>query len=411
MDITEALANPPEPQGCRKFCEHLAAAEQYQKILRYYPDGESRYCLVCRECITHHEETGALPNLVSVSSEQFCYVDLELGCDGIVGAPPFPSTETSLRFQSESYPCRFELIAVHGHRGRWLGLSRNGDIIDLRRQEVLCRLKTGELDLEKQTDVSSLGEYVVAVNTHGQFGGAYSLRTGRCIVKLDRGTYHIEHSKFPVSLVEVKDQPLLIHATDWNQLHITNLRNAKPINNRAVGKRLDYFHAGLSVSPNNEWMVSNGWHWHPLGEVRTWNLVRWLEEEPFEPEDGTSIRELVSRAYYWDGPLCWVNDYILAVWGWGDDDLAMSSAVLFFDVRTGERVGWFPGPEIKGGGFLAFETYLFSVSPVEGTSIWDISTGTRLHHDPSHRPVAWSQGEFLSAEPGAVVFSRLEGKL
>ena len=392
------------------FCEHLAAAESYEEFIRYYLGDQASYALVCQDCKVRYTETAGVPDLVPVESERFCYVDSECWCDGTLGSMCFPSTESRQSFQSHRYPCSFDLIAVHGSRGRWLGLSRQGDIIDLRRQEVICRLNVGKLDLEKQVELLSLGEYVVAANTHGQFGGAYSLRTGRCIVKLDRGSYRFAHSKFPASLVELKDQSLLIHATDWNQLHITNLRSAKPINKRAVGKRLDYFHAGLSVSPNNEWMASNGWHWHPVGSVRTWSLRRWLEIEPFEPEEGDSMKELVDRNYFWDAPLCWISDHVLAVWGWGDDDLVMSPAVLFFDVRTGERVGWFPGPEIKGGGFLAYETYLFSVSPVEGTSIWDISTGTRLHHDPSHRPVAWSEGEFLSVEPGAVVFSRLEGK-
>jgi len=98
--------------------------------------------------------------------------------------------------------------------------------------------------------------------------------------------------------------------------------------------------------------------------VCTWNLVRWRDENVWESEDGLSRHYLCDRAYFWDGPLCWIDNTTLAVWGYGSDDDWLQPAVRLFDVTTGKEQDWFPGPDISpqkrdpwplgGTGFLAF---------------------------------------------------------
>ena len=95
----------------------------------------------------------------------------------------------------------------------------------------------------------------------------------------------------------------------------------------------------------------------PGGVVRSWDLDRWLDENPWEGEDGPSVRSLCLRDYFWDAPMCWLDERTLAVYGFGEDADWMIPAVRVFDVTTGEELRWFPGPTglIESDG-----TYLFS---------------------------------------------------
>ncbi len=92
-------------------------------------------------------------------------------------------------------------------------------------------------------------------------------------------------------------------------------------------QHLDYFHGALAVSPSGAWIADDGWVWHPYGIVRTWSAEAWLEGNAWESEDGSSVRLLCQRAYYWDKPVCWVGDTALAVTGIGSDDDHIISGV------------------------------------------------------------------------------------
>jgi hypothetical protein len=168
---------------------------------------------------------------------------------------------------------------------------------------------------------------------------------------------------------------------------------------------LDYFHGQLTVSPEGEYVADNGWVWHPVGVVRTWSARRWLKENIWESEDGPTAKDLVWRAYFWQGPLCWIDNRRLAIWGYGDDDEWMLSAVRLFDVVSGAEIGWFPGPE----GRLVFDRYLFAFG-TSGVSVWNTGKGTCLLQDDSFAPAAYHPvtGEFLTIlSDGSLQLSRL----
>jgi hypothetical protein len=134
----------------------------------------------------------------------------------------------------------------------------------------------------------------------------------------------------------------------------------------------------------------------------------------WESEDGPSLKSLCGRAYFWDGPWCWIDARTLAVWGYGRDDEWLIPAALVFDVVSGHEIRWFPGPEIapkneiypeerRPVGWFEFDEYLFSVSPERGTAVWDVVTGERLLEEPDFRPRCYHRGarRFLSLPGGA----------
>ena len=266
--------------------------------------------------------------------------------------------------------------------------------------------------------LSAAGDLAAVVQTRGMTGCVVDLAAGRVAMPLARSDYHPEHCPFPAAFTEVGGRAVLIHATDWCRLDVSDPRTGELLTPRAraaatPGGRpahdLDYFHGRLTVSPTGEYVADDGWVWHPYGVVSAWSVRRWLEANPWESEDGPTRKDLCDRAYFWDGPLCWVGPSRLAVWGYGRDAEWLVPAVRLFDAATGAEAGWFPGPK----GELAFDGVLFASDVGQGTTVWDVETGERLHADPGLRPRRYHAGRkaFLTlGQDGLYTVSRLAGR-
>lgn len=278
-------------------------------------------------------------------------------------------------------------------------------------------LPKGVVDLENEVILRTTrnGDIVAIANRHGQKGVVLDAISGQTKLLLNRGDYHNDHSIFSLAFVENDDRTLLIHATAWNRLDVSDVEAAEMLTVRSPTSYkegedrpehyLDYFHCGLLVSPGQQYIADNGWVWAPVGLIATWSISNWLQENLWESEDGPSKKYLCQRDYYWDGPFCWIDDRHLAVWGYGGDDLWLIPAVRIFDVESGEQVRWFPGPQ----GTLVFDEYLFSWNE-EGTSIWEVSSGERLLSDDSLCPMGYHPSSkcFLSVQSeGKICLSRL----
>jgi len=169
------------------------------------------------------------------------------------------------------------------------------------------------------------GSFDFAPTSFDSSGAALRV-TGQKLMQLERDDYHEDVSSFPLALCEIGNRLLLIHGTEWNRLDISDARTGVMLTQRNPTSLkqgevkpphyLDYFHSQLSVSPGQQFIADNGWVWQPFGVVETWNLRHWLEANVWESEDGDSKKTLCLRDY-WDGPLCWIDDNRLVVWGYG----------------------------------------------------------------------------------------------
>jgi hypothetical protein len=254
------------------------------------------------------------------------------------------------------------------------------------------------------------GKIAAMANTRGRHGVVVEIESGRATLILDRGDYHNEDCDFPLAFCRIDDRPLLIHGTVWNRLDVSDPLTGALLTDRSPTsyRYADYFHCGLAVSPSHQYVADDGWVWHPAGSVVTWNLQRWVHEYPWESDKGSSRRDLCSRCYYWGGPLCWISDERLAVWGYGEDVDWLIPAARIFNVVTGAEDRWFAGPK----GDFHFDQFLFSADAEVGTAVWDVDTGERLLLEQSFCPGRYHPGmkAFLTLLPGgAFQISRLNG--
>ncbi len=248
-------------------------------------------------------------------------------------------------------------------------------------------------------------------------GVVIRLSDGEITLTLDRGDYHTEQSDFSCVFFEAQGKTLMVHATDWNRLDISDPETGKILTTRDPQKRAEEawlfnqnnsteFSGRLIVSPDQRWIVDSGWVWHPVGVVSRWDLQHWLHKNVWESDNGPSKLSLVHRAYFWDGPICWINSETLCVWGLGDDDDNMVPAALVIDIRTGKLKDWFPGP---GTGLFVFDEYLYTVEN-GALSAWDVEQGIRVHYEPDFAPIAYDPGrkKFLSLVNDECVLTSIE---
>ncbi|HEX7490449.1 MAG TPA: hypothetical protein VF337_01960 [Candidatus Limnocylindrales bacterium] len=260
------------------------------------------------------------------------------------------------------------------------------------------------------------GDLIAICNRWGRYGVIVEAATGRVVMALDRGDYHPGQTEFPVAWVENASCLHVVHGTAWNRLDVTDPRTGVLMTDRhptsyergetRPAHYLDYFHGRLTVSPGQDRIVEDGWVWHPVGVVTAWSLDAWFESNVWESEDGGSLRRLCDRSYFWDSPICWVDETVVAVWGLGDDDDWMVPGVRVFDAKSGDEKRAFAGPL----GHLVFDRRLFAYSTAFGTSVWNVETGERLLDDPDLRPLGYHplDRQFLSRVGGDFRVSRLQ---
>jgi predicted NAD-dependent protein-ADP-ribosyltransferase YbiA (DUF1768 family) len=387
---------------CACLLATRASHERPRRYHRRFTGVGATYDLICSAC---RDALPAAPPLRLLCSDCFeAYLGAERLAD--VGAPAFPTRPSGLRFAHRLVPLAGldaeDVIAatpIARMPHVWLALRRDGALVrfDVARgaAEVGGRVDPDAIDLAGSIElhVSPGGGLAVVGESKGRRALVLEPATGSVLRALERDDYHPEHCRYPLGLFELDGRLLLVHATEWNRLDVMDPRTGECLTERASPKwasgapspahALDYFHAGLVISPDGERVLDNGWIWHPWGEVRTFSLRALALENRWESEDGESVRALAGRSYYWDGPATWLDARTVAVWGDGDDDTNLTPAARLFDVETGEERGSFAGP---ARGLALVRDRLVAFDAGAGTSVWDWRTGERLAQDPSFTP-------------------------
>lgn len=387
-----------------KVCHHIADKEDGDvDFFRYFTGDGTEYYLICSDCFDSLDKLDY--NLRELPFESFKkYDNYMFTCIGHRGLPQVKKRNTSLRFEHSTIELNQEIgeniLDFQPYNSdsncKLIALTESMRLIliDLDKSDYseLCRISSDiKIDITQEVRIilASGSDLCAFVNLKGQFGTVINIKTGKLLMELDRGNYYNEVSNFPVAFFDWEGKTLIIHGTDWNRLDITDPLTGENLTKRETDNEkenyLDYFHGEISISDDNQRIVDNGWVWHPVGQIYTWNILKWLNENVWESENGLSRKELCSRNYYWEGSMCWIDKNRIAVYGFGDDEDKIIPAVRLFDVNTGKELMWFAGPDSK----LIFDRYLFSIDNIEGTKVWDIDTGKLLHSNASLCPHAY----------------------
>ena len=164
--------------------------------------------------------------------------------------------------------------------------------------------------------MQSFKDYICVVQKYGQNGVVFNFENPNFRKQLKRGDYCVEHCSFPIAFYSMQYFTYLIHGTDWNRLDITCLESDQLLTERVIdyetdSNYFDYFHSSLSLSPDAKHFTSNGWIWHPFGQITVYSIDDFLKTFELSHKD----IELTDEPYNsdWDRPLCWIDKKTLAV--------------------------------------------------------------------------------------------------
>jgi len=249
----------------------------------------------------------------------------------------------------------------------------------------------------------------------------YDLENMTELIELNRGDYHVNVSPYPFEFFEHNDKTLMVTARDWDMIDVIDPYTKQVLTKRdweeiSEQKREDgpasahtEFKSSVYISPDNKWIVEDGWVWHPVGVIVRWDFKHWIEKNKWEADLGNSIKTIRTAEYSWGNPIEWLDNDRLLVWGFGDDDDYMLPAVMIYDINTCKEINWFFGPDNS----ITYDGYLFSWNQKSmwakhsidsdsyyketrenGTGIfcvWDIETGELIQKDNSIKPVAYNR--------------------
>ncbi len=99
------------------------------------------------------------------------------------------------------------------------------------------------------------------------------LKEGKILREINRSYYCADVYEYPAAFLTRKDVTYLIHCPiAYNQLDFENVETGELTTNITGRQPSDVFHSRLEISPNNSYLISKGWFWHPLDVIEVFNI-------------------------------------------------------------------------------------------------------------------------------------------
>lgn len=118
---------------------------------------------------------------------------------------------------------------------------------------------------------SKNGEYVLIYQKLGTKG--LLLKNGELLREINRSYYQSSVYEFPAAFLNHKNRTYLVHCpNEYCRLDIEDVETGEIITNDAERKPQDFFHSRLEVSPDNKFILSKGWYWHPWDGIELFNV-------------------------------------------------------------------------------------------------------------------------------------------
>jgi hypothetical protein len=126
--------------------------------------------------------------------------------------------------------------------------------------------------------MSPSGEFAVIYTRLGTKG--LVLRRGKIVREINRSYYHAGVYEYPVAIARLNDgREVLIHCPqEYCRLEIEELGSGRRLTERSSRKPGDFFHSRLAASPDGRTLLSAGWIWHPVDDVRVFDIEAALQD-------------------------------------------------------------------------------------------------------------------------------------
>lgn len=194
------------------------------------------------------------------------------------------------------------------------------------------------------------GSEHAAIYARGQTK-AIILRHGEIQREVNRSYYQASAYEYPIAIFRLSSgREVLAHCPDeYCRLQIEDVVTGEVLTKSAARKPADFFHSRLAASADGRYLVSAGWLWHPVDDVRVYSVEEALKDPRHLDGDGLGI-----KAWAEESSATFMPDGRLAVALYGIEDEVTSEVdagiteLRLFDlqrprepmvVRMSERLG------------------------------------------------------------------------
>ena len=182
----------------------------------------------------------------------------------------------------------------------------------------------------------------VTTTPNGQFAALYErfgtkcllLKHGQIVREINRSFYQAHVYDYPIAFLDNGSDPLrIIHCpSDYNTIQIEDFQTGEIITWKD-DKPTDFFHSRLIVSPNNRWLLSAGWVWHPIDTLEVFDL----SAAPYQRYSPSWAGNMGDIGLWEVNDATFLPDSTLLLSGTGDEqneDASNDISLVIFDLET-----------------------------------------------------------------------------
>ncbi len=105
------------------------------------------------------------------------------------------------------------------------------------------------------------------------------LKNGHALREINRTYYQADAYEYPITFATAKNgKTYLIHCpNEYCQLDFEDVETGEIVTSHPGRKAEDFFHSRLEVSPDNRYLLSKGWGWHPFDYIEVFDIEACME--------------------------------------------------------------------------------------------------------------------------------------
>ncbi|MFT3696330.1 MAG: hypothetical protein QM831_24535 [Kofleriaceae bacterium] len=356
-------------------CEHepkiaTVCAHVVDDCIETFTGRGNETIFLCATCVTTNDRS-ALVRWCQACVDEHIYVENHAGEPEIIHAPHPLALRTTTR--TVNIPALDSLTPFGtACRDHWFGISPERVIYELV-DGVATALVTvpPEIAGTVAIHVSPNRRFLAVTDFRGTHGTVFDLVAKTSHV-LTRDGYHSNQADYPFAFVGTDRY---IHSPRWNRLDLCDAATGACLTERTADEleahHRDYFHGGLTLSPDGALLYNDGWVWGADGMPSVSAIEPWLAKK-FETEDGPSLKRFGYRAYAWNLPHAWLSNTQVISWGYGRDIDTLVRSAEIYDALSGKRVCWFGG--VSRGKFHVDGPHLLSLLSQQ-LEVWNVDRG------------------------------------
>ncbi|RAJ00285.1 hypothetical protein LX64_03987 [Chitinophaga skermanii] len=243
---------------------------------------------------------------------------------------------------------------------------------------------------------SPCGYYALIYTNFGTKGLLLQL-PNRIIREVNRSYYYADTYEYPAAFFEYEGRTYLAHCpVNYNCLEFEDVITGEIVSHHIDRDPTDYFISRLEVSSNGHYLLTNGWHWHPVDVARYYDIKACMEN-PLLLDDAKFIETNTDMDENDDSTTARESDIEFTSAGFIDNNTVLTSA-------PGKELLWWDMISTTITRRIQTDAPIGNIIPINAQYTWDVYEYPKLI-DLSTGAVIWQDETIDSGKQDSSIAS------